>query len=85
MHRELRIGRAKKKICRSFLVKWLGYGDEHSRWEPEANLNAACLLGGRKQTEGSGTARTGVVVAPEHNGTSAGSQQQVAGLCLSQG
>lgn len=76
MHREQRWGKKKKKACRSYLVKWLGYGDEHSSWEPESNLNAACLqeywdLQG-KQTSGSSKARTGVVVSPEHG--SAGQQ-----------
>ena len=77
MHREQRVGRAKKKFCRSYLVKWLGYGDKHSSWEPKANLNDACLQEywdwQRQRTKVSGKARTGVVVTPEHNGTSAGS------------
>ena len=46
-------------------VKWLGYGDKHSSWEPEAILNAACLQEycnwQRKQTKGSGKAWTGQV------------------------
>ena len=71
------MGKKKKKIRRSYLVKWLGYNDEHSSWEPEANLNAACLQEywdwQGKQTQGSGKARTGVVVTPEHDG--AGIQQ----------
>ncbi len=43
MHREQRMGKKQKKLCRSYQVKWLGYGDKNSSWEPEANLNAACL------------------------------------------
>ena len=72
MHREQRWGKTKKKVRRSYLVKWLGYGDEHSSWEPEPNLNAACLQEywdlQSKQTPGSSKARTGVVVTPEHDG-----------------
>ena len=43
MHKERQIGKKKSKVKRSYLVKWLGYGDEHNSWGPEANLNSACL------------------------------------------
>ena len=43
MHRERTTGRKPKSVSRSYLIKWLGYGDEHNSWEPEANLTPACL------------------------------------------
>ena len=71
MHRERKWGKKMKRVRRSYLVKWLGYGDEHSSWEPESNLNAACLQEywdwHHKTTKGSSQARTGVV-AHEHDG-----------------
>ena len=42
MHRERKVGK-RKQGRRSYLVKWLGYGDEHNSWEPESNLTRACL------------------------------------------
>ena len=36
MHKERQIGKKKSKVKRSYLVKWLGYGDELNSWEPEA-------------------------------------------------
>jgi hypothetical protein len=42
-HRSRRRGRGKAKT--QFLIKWLGYGEEHNSWEPEANVrNCARLL-----------------------------------------
>ena len=70
MHREQRIGKKKKKICRSILVKWLGYGDEHSSCEPESTLNAAWLQEywdwHSQQSPGASKALTGEVVTIEH-------------------
>ena len=43
MHRERTTGKKRKQVRKSYLVKWLGYGDEHSSWEPECNLTPACL------------------------------------------
>lgn len=43
MHREKAVGKKKKQVRRSYLIKWLGYGDEHNSWEPENNLTLACL------------------------------------------
>lgn len=30
---------AKTKQLRQYLVKWLGYGDEHNSWEPEEGVS----------------------------------------------
>lgn len=43
MHSERTMGMKRKQVRRSYLVKWLGYGDEHNNWEPESNLTRACL------------------------------------------
>ena len=43
MHRERKTGGKRKQVRRSYLVKWLGYGDEHNIWEPESNITQACL------------------------------------------
>ena len=73
MHaRGTKVGQDEEESSQELLVKWLGYGDEHSSWEPETNLNAACLQEywdlQSKQTSGSSKAQTGVVDTPEHDG-----------------
>jgi RNase H-like domain found in reverse transcriptase/Reverse transcriptase (RNA-dependent DNA polymerase)/Integrase zinc binding domain/Chromo (CHRromatin Organisation MOdifier) domain/Retroviral aspartyl protease/Integrase core domain len=40
-HRDRRVG--KKKTVREYLIKWLGYSDEHNSWEPTANLSSDLL------------------------------------------
>ena len=43
MHRERTVGRKRKSVHSIYLIIWLGYGDAHNSWEPEANLTPACL------------------------------------------
>ena len=67
LHRERQIGKKRNKVQRSYLVKWLSYGNEHNSWEPEANLNFACLQEYwdtiKLHSKGSSKARTGTAAA----------------------
>jgi hypothetical protein len=33
-----KVVRSGKRITREYLIKWLGYGDEHNTWEPESAI-----------------------------------------------
>ena len=68
MHRERAVGKKRKQVRRSYLIKWLGYGDEHNSWEPESNLTPVCLQeywnSKSRVQEGPRTARKGAVATP---------------------
>ena len=39
-HRERKI---RKKVVKEYLIKWLGYSDEHNSYEPAANISPDLL------------------------------------------
>ena len=60
-----RDGQEEEEYMQELSCRIVGYGDEHSSWEPDSNLNAACLLDWHsQQSPAASKARTGVVVTP---------------------